>query len=61
MRMFPTEGHQWLTSCPRRFKPGKEPLYPYVVGWVGPRAGMDVLEKRKIFCPYQDLNPEPSS
>jgi len=28
---------------------------------VGSRAGLDVFEKRKIFCPYQDLNPGPSS
>ena len=59
--MFPTDGHQWLTSCPSHFNPKKEPLYPYVEGWVGPRVGMDVLEKRKIFCPYQDLNPGPST
>ena len=28
---------------------------------MGPRAGRDVLEKRKISCPYRDSNPGPSS
>jgi hypothetical protein len=57
MIIFPTHGHRWLTSCPSCFNPGKEPLYPYTEGWVGSRVGLDVLEKRKFFCPYQDLNP----
>jgi hypothetical protein len=25
-------------------------------GWVGLRAGLDVVEKIKIFCPYRDSN-----
>jgi hypothetical protein len=35
------------------------PLYPgtrWIGGWVGPRAGLDVVDKRKIFhC--QEWNP----
>jgi len=31
-----------------------------VGGWVDPRAGLGVLEKRKISCSYRDLNPGPS-
>jgi len=42
MRIIPTHGHQWLTSCPGQFNPGKEPRYPYKEGWMGPRAGLDV-------------------
>jgi hypothetical protein len=26
--------------------------------WVGPRAGLDVMEERKISCPYRDSNPD---
>jgi len=51
MRIFPTHGHP---SC---FNPGKESQYPYIEGCVGPRAGLDVLEKINLLCPYQDLNP----
>jgi hypothetical protein len=29
-------------------------------GWVGPRAGLDVMEKRKIPCPCLELNPDSS-
>jgi hypothetical protein len=28
-----------------------------LVGWVGPRAGLDNLEKRKMSCPFRDSNP----
>ena len=28
-----------------------------VGGWMGPTAGVDVMEKRKISCPYQVSNP----
>jgi hypothetical protein len=26
-------------------------------GWVGPRAGLDTVEKRKVFCPFRESNP----
>jgi hypothetical protein len=29
--------------------------------WVGPRAGVDVLEREKISCSFRVLNPGPSS
>jgi hypothetical protein len=30
-------------------------------GWVGPKAGLNVLENRKTFCPYRDSTAGPSS
>jgi hypothetical protein len=38
---------------PREIGPGT----PWIGGWVGPRAGLDVVVKRKIPSPCQDLNP----
>jgi hypothetical protein len=29
-------------------------------GWVGPRAGLNSMEKRKISCPCQESNPRRS-
>jgi hypothetical protein len=39
---------------PTTFTPRKEPQDPL-------NKKLDVLKKRKISCPYQDLNPRPSS
>jgi hypothetical protein len=34
----------------------------YIGGWMGPGAGLDVIEERKICCSYQNSNPvSPSS
>jgi hypothetical protein len=41
------------------------PMYSYKSwNWVGPRARLDIIQKKKIFCPCQDSNsilsgPEP--
>jgi hypothetical protein len=29
----------------------------WIRGWVGSRASLDAVEKRKISCPCQELNP----
>jgi hypothetical protein len=42
---------------PAALLPGKEPLVPIVVGWVGPRTSLDTVAKRKIPSPCQDSNP----
>jgi len=40
---------EWSASCPRRFVAGEEsPVTNSVIRWVGPRDGMDDLEKKKI-------------
>jgi len=37
---------------------GKEPLLPNsVVGWVHYSGALDVLQKGKLPCPYQESNP----
>jgi hypothetical protein len=48
---------RWAVSfMPWSLYPRKEPRYP-LGGWVGPRTGLNILEKRKICCPSQHLNP----
>jgi hypothetical protein len=37
-------GGEWSASCPGRFTPGTH----WIGGWVGPRAGLDDVEKRKF-------------
>jgi hypothetical protein len=43
--------------APAALPPGKEPRYP--LDWVGHRAGLNDVEKRK-FWPYRDSNSDPS-
>jgi hypothetical protein len=37
-------GGEWSASRPGRFTPGNH----WIGGWVGPRAGLDDMEKRKF-------------
>jgi len=42
------EGGEWSTSRPGRFTPGeKSPGTHRIGGWVGTRAGLDAVAKRK--------------
>jgi hypothetical protein len=42
-------GGEWSASRPGRFTPGERaPGTHWIWGWVGPRAGLDNLEKRKF-------------
>jgi hypothetical protein len=36
----------------------KQPSIHYVVAWVGSRAGMDIIKKRKIFAPVGIQTPD---
>jgi len=36
--------------------PGKDPGTHGRRGWVGPRSGLDILEKRTIFCQVTDFH-----
>jgi hypothetical protein len=48
----------WSASRPGRFTPGERaPGTHWIGGWVGPRAGLDTIVKRKIFGPCQESNP----
>jgi hypothetical protein len=43
-------GGEWSASYPGCFTPGKSaPATQWTIGWVGPRTGLDEVEKRKIF------------
>jgi hypothetical protein len=43
-------GGEWLASRPGRFTPGaKASDTNWIAAWVGPRAGLDGVEKRKFF------------
>jgi hypothetical protein len=44
--------------APAALPPGKEPPGTHCIGgWVGPRAGLDAVVRRKISSPYWDTNP----
>jgi hypothetical protein len=43
---------------PAALLPGKEPLVPHWIGgWVGPRAVLNAVVKRKILSPLRESNP----
>jgi hypothetical protein len=45
-------GGEWSTSRPGRFTPGERaPCTHWIGGWVGPRADLDDVEKRKFLTP----------
>jgi hypothetical protein len=53
-----TRWGEWSASCPGHFTPRERaPGIHWIGGWVGLRAGPDMVVKRTIFSPYQDWNP----
>jgi hypothetical protein len=49
---------EWSASRPSRFTPREKAPGIYWIGsWVGPRAGLDAVVKRKIPSPCRDSNP----
>jgi hypothetical protein len=54
-------GGQWSASHPGSFTPGEiNPGTHWIGGWVGPRAGLNTLEKSKTL-PLSGMEPRPSS
>jgi hypothetical protein len=47
---------EWSSRSDRFIPPGKEPSTHWIVGWVGPRAGLDIVEQRNIF-PLPRMKP----
>jgi hypothetical protein len=52
------DGGEWSASCPGLFTPReKTPGTHWIGGWVDPRAGLDMVSKRKIPSTCQESNP----
>jgi hypothetical protein len=52
------DGGEWSASCPGSFTPReRDPGTHWIGGWVGPRAILDMVVKRKIPSPRQESNP----
>ena len=48
------DGDEWSASRPHRFNPGSHS----VGGWLGPRTGVDVYKKIKMFVPGGNRRPD---
>jgi hypothetical protein len=54
-------GGEWSASRPGRFTPREKTSGSHWIGgWVGPRAGLDAVVKRKIPSPRRESNPRTS-
>jgi hypothetical protein len=57
-----TNEDEWSASRPCRFIPGESASGIYCTGgWVGSRAGMDAIQKKKKIFPLPGIEPRPSS
>jgi hypothetical protein len=53
------DGRKWSASLPGRFTHRERtPGTHWIGGWVGPRAGLDTVSKRKILTSCRDSNLE---
>jgi hypothetical protein len=56
------DGGEWSASHRDRFTPTERaPDIHWIWGWVGPRAGLDAVVKRKIHSPRRYSNPRSRS
>jgi hypothetical protein len=52
------DGGEWSASCPGHFTLGEQAPDTHWTGdLVGPRAGLNAMEKRKMSCPCWEPNP----
>jgi hypothetical protein len=52
------DGGEWSASRPGCFTPRERgPSTHWIGGWVGPRAGLDAVVKRKVPSPRRESNP----
>jgi hypothetical protein len=52
------DGNEWSVSCPDCFTTREStPGTHWIGGWVGPRAILDMMVKRKFPAPHQESNP----
>jgi len=52
-------GGDWSPSRPGRFTPGQSAIGAHWMGsWVGRRADLDAMEKRKIPSLHRESNPD---
>jgi hypothetical protein len=53
------DGGEWSAARTGRFTPmDRAPGKHWIGGWVGPRAGLDTMSKRKIPSPCWESNPD---
>jgi hypothetical protein len=51
------DGGEWSASRPGRFTPRERATVTHwIEGWVGPRAGLNAVVKRKILSPRWESN-----
>jgi len=53
MKMYQGWG-EWSASHPGCFTPGKDPGTLWIGGWVGPKAGQEVVVKKKVPAPARN-------
>jgi hypothetical protein len=53
------DGGEWSAPHPCHFTPGETDLSTYRTGeWVGPRTGVEAIERKNFSCPCQESNPD---
>jgi hypothetical protein len=59
LNLSSVDGGEWSLLLPSRCYPWVEPPFPIGLFWVGPRAYLDSVEKRRISAPAGNGTPIP--